>query len=94
MTPAHAGHGILFDSSLLHSPLLVVLDAFVLVNTVMFLALALLNLSPKIYVSDWLTSRNRRAETRSIYPDPPESGEAATEPPLEAAAGVSRRTAA
>ena len=25
----------------------------------------------KVYVSDWFTTRNRRAETRSIHPDAP-----------------------
>ena len=26
---------------------------------------------PKVYVSDWIGTRNRRSETRSIHPDAP-----------------------
>ncbi|MGN6605674.1 MAG: hypothetical protein ACTHMS_01500 [Jatrophihabitans sp.] len=83
---AVAGHGLLFDESLLHSPGFAVLGVFVLLNTVMFLALSILKLLPKVYVSDWFTSRNRRAETRSIHPD----GVATPEPaaPLVAAAAA------
>lgn len=67
------GHGLLFDSSLLHSSPFAVLNAFVAINTVMFLALALAKLLPKVYVSDWFTSPNRRAESRGIYPEAPGS---------------------
>jgi hypothetical protein len=49
-----------------------------LINTVMFLALAILKLMPKLHISDWITSRNRRAETRSIHPDLPDSDQPAT----------------
>jgi hypothetical protein len=73
-----AGRGLLLDSSLLQSPVLAVLNAFVVINTVMFLALAILKLMPKVYVSDWVTSRNRRAETRGIHPDPPPTTSAVT----------------
>ncbi len=73
MTPLQA-HGILFDESVLHSELFAVLSAFVAINTVMYCALTVAKVLPKIYVADWITSRNRRTETRSIHPDgvPPE----------------------
>jgi hypothetical protein len=46
-----------------------VLSAFVAINTVLYLTLAIIKLLPKAYVSDWVKQSNRRAESRSIYPD-------------------------
>ena len=66
------GHGLLFDSSFLHSSAYAVLNAFVAINTVMFLALAIVKLLPKIYISDWISSRNQRGESRGIYPEQPD----------------------
>ncbi len=60
--------GILFPESVLHSELFAVLAAFVAINTVMYAALAAAKVLPKIYPSDWTRGRNRRTETRSIYP--------------------------
>lgn len=57
--------------SILHSQLFAVLAAFVAINTVMYGALALGKLLPKVYVADWVQPRNHRSQTRSIYPDPP-----------------------
>ncbi|UMG91903.1 hypothetical protein [Nocardioides sp. TF02-7] len=48
-----------------------VLSAFVAVNTVMYVALAVAKMLPKVYVADWLPRRHQRAETRSIHPDGP-----------------------
>jgi len=62
--------GILFPESILHSDLFAVLAAFVAINTVMYGALAVAKMLPKVYPGDWITSRNRRIETRSINPDP------------------------
>jgi len=42
---------------------------FVAINTVLYLTLAIIKLLPKAYLSDWVDQRNRRAESRSIYPD-------------------------
>ena len=42
---------------------------FVAINTVLYLTLAIIKLLPKAYLSDWVDQRNRRSETRSIYPD-------------------------
>jgi hypothetical protein len=65
----HAAHGLLLPESVLHSGWFAVLAAFVALNTVMYCALALAKVLPKVYVTDWLPARNRRAQTRSIYPD-------------------------
>jgi len=46
-----------------------VLSMFVAINTVLYLTLAIIKLLPKAYLSDWVDQRNRRAESRSIYPD-------------------------
>jgi hypothetical protein len=59
----------LLPESVLHSEPYLVLVTFVSVNTVAFAALSIAKLLPPIRLSGWLTSRNRRAETRSIYPD-------------------------
>jgi hypothetical protein len=61
--------GILLPESVLHSHLFAILAAFVAINTVIYASLALANVLPKIYPSDWVTNRNRRTETRSIHPD-------------------------
>lgn len=61
--------GIVLPESFLRSGLFMVLAAFVAINTVMYVALAVAKMLPKVYVSDWFTHRNRRGETRSIHPD-------------------------
>ncbi|TFD74408.1 hypothetical protein [Cryobacterium fucosi] len=61
--------GLLFPSSVLHSDEFAVLAAFVAINTVMFGALAVAKILPKVHPTDWLPGRNRRTETRSIHPD-------------------------
>ena len=63
--------GILFPEPILHSDLFAVLAAFVAINTVMYGALAVAKMLPKVYPGDWITSRNRRIETRGINPDAP-----------------------
>ena len=67
-------HGLLFSEAVLHTEVFAILSAFVAINTVMYCALTVAKVLPKVYVADWLTSRNRRTETRSIHPDgvPPE----------------------
>jgi len=60
---------ILLPESIMHSQWFAVLSMFVAVNTVLYLTLAVIKLLPKAYLSDWVDQRNRRAETRSIYPD-------------------------
>lgn len=61
--------GLLLPESFLQSGLFSVLAAFVAINTVIYSALAVVKVLPKVYPSDWVTSRNRRAQSRSIYPD-------------------------
>ena len=61
--------GILLPETVLHSSLFAILAAFVAINTVIYASLALANVLPKIYPTDWVTNRNRHTETRSIYPD-------------------------
>ena len=45
------------------------LAAFVAINTIVYVTLAVAKILPKVYVSDWFGTSNRRAETRSIDPD-------------------------
>jgi hypothetical protein len=61
--------GIVLPQSIMHTPWFAVLSVFVAINTVLYLTLAIIKLLPKAYLSDWVDRRNRRAETRSIYPD-------------------------
>jgi hypothetical protein len=65
--------GILFAGVLrediMYTPWFATLSAFVAINTVLYLTLAMIKLLPKAYVSDWFNRRNRRAESRSVYPD-------------------------
>lgn len=61
--------GLLFSESVLQSGWFAVLATLVAINTVMYCALAIGKMLPKVYVADWLPSNNRRSETRSIYPE-------------------------
>lgn len=61
--------GLLFPESLLHSQWFAILATFVAINTVMYAALALAKILPKLHPSDWIRTGNERSETRSIHPD-------------------------
>ena len=61
--------GLLLPEGLMHTRWFAVLSAFVAINTVLYLTLAVIKILPKAYLSDWVDHRNRRAETRSIYPE-------------------------
>jgi hypothetical protein len=63
--------GVLLPESVLHNDFFAVLAAFVAINTIVYVTLAVAKVLPKVYVTDWIGSRNRRAETRSIHPDAP-----------------------
>ena len=63
--------GVLLPESVLHNEVFAVLAAFVAINTVVYVTLAVAKVLPKIYVGDWIGPRNRRSETRSIRPDAP-----------------------
>ncbi|GAA3823289.1 hypothetical protein [Cellulomonas soli] len=55
-------------ATLLTSAPVRILAAFVAINTVMYGALALSKVLPKMHPSRWLRRDNRRAEDRSIHP--------------------------
>jgi hypothetical protein len=61
--------GILLPEDLMHAKWFGVLAAFVALNTVMYVTLAISKALPKVYITDWLPRRYQRAETRSIHPD-------------------------
>lgn len=63
--------GILFPESLVRSQGYGVLAAFVAINTVVYVSLAVAKALPKIYVGDHVRREYERAETRSIHPDDP-----------------------
>lgn len=68
---AQLAQGILFPESLLSHPVVAVLAAFVAINTLMYTVLAAGKLFPKFYLSDFVSRRDRRSETRHIDPDAP-----------------------
>ncbi|MGN0062606.1 MAG: hypothetical protein ACI379_00060 [Nocardioides sp.] len=63
--------GVLLPESFLRSDVFAVLAAFVALNTLVYVTLAVAKLFPKFYLSDWVGGRERRSETRSIHPDDP-----------------------
>lgn len=91
--PAVVMAGLLLPESVLESYWFAVLSAFVAINTVMYVALALAKTLPKIHVQDWLPRTYVRSQTRSIHPDRDEgTGEVAPPAPTWKAP-VKRRTA-
>ena len=68
--------GVLLPATFLQSGFFVVLSAFVAINTIVYFALAVAKILPKVYVGDWIRGANRRSETRSIFPNAPILGEA------------------
>ena len=63
--------GILFSQDVLRSHAFQFLAAFVAVNTIMYVTLAIAKMLPKVHPGDWRPGRHRRGETRSIYPEEP-----------------------
>ncbi|RYB90079.1 hypothetical protein EUA06_11775 [Nocardioides glacieisoli] len=63
--------GILLPESALREEFVAVLAAFVAINTILYVTLSVAKILPKVYVQDWISTRNRRSETRSIDPDAP-----------------------
>ena len=61
--------GILFSDGLTRTGFFAVLAAFVAINTILYAALAIAKILPKVYPSDWFRGPNRRSETRGIHPD-------------------------
>lgn len=60
--------GILLPESLMNSNFYAILTLFVAINTLIYVALAVAKILPKIYMSDWIQRRRTRSETRSIHP--------------------------
>lgn len=67
--PAAVFSGLLLPESFMRSDFFAILAAFVAINTVMYAALAMAKILPKIHLSDRFTSRNRRSESRGIHPE-------------------------
>lgn len=61
--------GIALPQWILQTRWFAVLATFVAINTVMYAALSIAKILPKIYVQDYLPRRYERSQTRSIYPD-------------------------
>lgn len=61
--------GLLLPESTLGSQWFAVLAAFVAINTVMYVALAVAKILPKVHPRDWLPRTYVRSQTRSIHPD-------------------------
>ncbi|QBX57500.1 hypothetical protein EXE58_06900 [Nocardioides seonyuensis] len=60
---------MLLPEDLLANEFVAVLAAFVAINTIVYVTLAVSKVLPKLYLSDLVDGRNRRGETRSIHPD-------------------------
>ncbi|MCW2781822.1 MAG: hypothetical protein JWR35_2271 [Marmoricola sp.] len=56
-------------ASTLHTAFFGALAAFVAMNTVMYVALAIAKMLPKVDPADWIRRPNQRAETRSTHPE-------------------------
>jgi len=67
LPPRAVPTGILLPDSALASPFFAIFSAFVGINTVIYVALAVAKILPKIYLTDWVSGRNRRSAARSIY---------------------------
>ncbi len=79
--------GSILPAAVLQSEWFAVLATFVALNTVMYCALGVAKMLPKVYASDLVHRRNRRRQNRSIYPDGvPPRGRDADDPGLSPAA--------
>ena len=76
VVPALVPMGVLLPDSILRNDVIAVLAAFVAINTIVYVTLAVAKILPKFSLRDWLAAGNRRAETRSIHPDAPVGGPA------------------
>lgn len=70
-SPLLATLGIVFPESLVRSHAFAVLAAFVAINTMVYVTLAVAKTLPKVYAGDHLPRSYERSETRSIHPDGP-----------------------
>lgn len=68
MTTSIITMSLLLPESTLRTHWFAVLATFVALNTVMYAALAVSKMLPKLYPRDWLPRRYERSQTRGIYP--------------------------
>ena len=66
--------GLVFPEAVVQSEPFAVLAAFVAINTVMYVVLAVAKILPKVYPSQWFGGRDRRVQNRSISPELQEDG--------------------
>jgi hypothetical protein len=67
ISAAAEASGVL-PGAVLHSGPARVLAAFVTINTVMYCALAVAKVLPRLHPTAWFPGSNRRAQERSIHP--------------------------
>jgi hypothetical protein len=67
LPPGTRPTGILLPDSVLTTPFFAIFSAFVGINTVIYVSLAVAKILPKLYPTDWAGGRSRRARDRSIY---------------------------
>jgi len=58
--------GVLLPAEVLQSEFFAVLAAFVAINTIMYVTLAIAKMLPRLYLSDLRRGRNRRRQPRGI----------------------------
>jgi hypothetical protein len=61
--------GIALPDTIFQTQSFAILAAFVAINTIIYAALAVAKILPKVYPRDWFRGPNRRSEIRSIHPD-------------------------
>jgi hypothetical protein len=78
--PATPLAGMLLAEETLATGWFAVLAAFVAINTIMYVVLALIKTLPEFHPGDWLPRNYVRSQTRSIHPDAPEGRDAPQRP--------------
>ena len=63
--------GILLPETFMQSRFFIVLATLVALNTVIYAALSVVHVKPKLIKPKWLPVHRARSMTRSIYPDGP-----------------------
>ena len=81
-TAVASATGGALPSSIMDTGVMRVLAAFVAINTLMYCALAVAKLLPRVHPSTWLWGDNRRVSHRSIHP-PDSPAERSTARPAE-----------
>ncbi len=63
--------GVLLPETFLHTRFFVILATVVALNTVIYAALSLVHIFPKLFKPNWIRGHRNRRVTRSIFPDGP-----------------------